>query len=99
MAQNKVEGDNLTRRGRGRPKGSRNKTTAKAKEIIEAATDTLGGAERLVEWAKEDPANERVFWGTIFPKLMPLQVTGDSEAPLIHRVEMVAVKPRDDAQD
>lgn len=60
----------------GRPKGIPNKTTQTAKEAIAKAADSLGGAYRLVEWAKEDPANERAFWATIYPKLLPLQVQG-----------------------
>jgi hypothetical protein len=27
-------------------------------------------------WAKEDPVNERAFWASIYPRLLPLQVTG-----------------------
>ena len=73
---NKIEAENLTRKGAGRPKGSVNKTTATAKSIIEGAADKLGGMERMVKWAKEDPANERAFWATIYPKVIPLQVNG-----------------------
>ena len=73
--------------GKGRPKGTLNKTTLAAKEAIALAADKLGGAERLVAWAKEEPQNERVFWGTIYPKLLPLQVTGEGGGPL--RVEKV----------
>lgn len=65
--------------GPGRPKGLPNKTTQTAKDAIAAAAEALGGAERLVAWAKEDPGNERVFWGTIYPKLLPLQVQGPGE--------------------
>ncbi len=60
----------------GKPKGATNKTTTAAKDAIAQAAEELGGAARLVEWVKEDTANERVFWGTIYPKLLPLQVTG-----------------------
>lgn len=70
------------RAGQGRPKGSLSKVTQSAKEAIAMAADKLGGAERMVEWAKEDPANERVFWGTIYPKLIPVQVAGDPDNPL-----------------
>lgn len=70
------------RAGMGRPKGSPNKTTQTAKDAIALAAERLGGAARLVEWAQEDPANEKVFWGTIYPKLLPLQVTGDADNPL-----------------
>ena len=68
--------------GPGRKKGVPNKTTQAAKDAIAAAADALGGADRLVAWAKEDPANERVFWGTIYPKLLPLQVTGEGGGAL-----------------
>ena len=76
---NKLQDDNLTRKGAGRPKGSVNKTTAAAKDVINQAANELGGAARLLAWAKEDPANERAFWATIYPKLLPLQVHGAGE--------------------
>jgi len=68
--------------GKGRAKGSLNKTTKTAKEAIALAAEKLGGADRLVEWAQEEPQNERVFWGTIYPKLLPLQVTGENGGPV-----------------
>lgn len=72
---NKLEGEkNLTNRGRGRPKGSQNKTTKAAKDAIMYAAEGLGGAERLVAWAKEDPVNEKAFWTQIYTKLLPLDV-------------------------
>lgn len=66
----------------GRVKGTPNRMTQTAKEAIACAAEALGGADRLVEWAKEDPANEKVFWGTIYPKLLPLQVSGEGGGPL-----------------
>ena len=85
--------------GRGRKKGSLNKTTKAAKDAIAQAAEALGGAERLTTWAKEDPVNERLFWGTIYPKLLPLQVTGEGGGPLqtVTRVELVALD--DDSAD
>lgn len=71
--------------GPGRPKGVPNKNTKAAKDAIAEAAEALGGAQRLVDWAKEDPANERVFWGTIYPKLLPLQVTGEGGGPVLIR--------------
>lgn len=68
--------------GRGRKKGELNKTTRSVKDAICAAADALGGAERLTAWAREDPANERAFWATIYPKLLPLQVTGEGGGAL-----------------
>ena len=67
----------------GRPKGVPNKTTQTAKDAIALAAESLGGATRLVAWAKEDPKNENAFWTTIYPKLLPLQVTGEGGGPVI----------------
>jgi hypothetical protein len=51
--------------------------------------------DRLVEWAKEDEKNEYTFWGTIYPKLLPLQVGGDPDHPLIHEIRRTVVRPGD----
>lgn len=64
------------RKGRGRPKGARSKIAMQAKEMIEAAAEGLGGAERMLAWAQESPENEKAFWATIYPKLLPLTVKG-----------------------
>lgn len=74
------------RPGQGRPKGQVNKTTQIAKDAIALAAEQLGGSDRLVAWAKEDPANERAFWATIYPKLLPLQVTGEGGGPVQSKV-------------
>lgn len=92
---NKLEEQNLTRRGAGRPKGSVNKVTASAKDAIQQAAAQIGGTNRLAEWALEDPANERAFWATIYPKLIPVTLAGDSENPLefITKIELTAPSP------
>ena len=69
--------------GKGRKAGVPNKLTMAAKEAIELAAEGLGGSQRLIAWAKEDPSNERVFWGQIYTKLLPLQVQGDPDQPLM----------------
>ena len=68
--------------GPGRPKGSQNKTTKAAKDAIAEAAEKLGGTNRLVSWAQEDPLNERAFWSSIYPKLLPLQVSGEGGGPI-----------------
>lgn len=71
----------------GRVKGTPNKVTVAAKDAIAAAAEGLGGTDRLIKWAKEDPINERAFWSSIYPKLLPLQVTGADGGPVITRIE------------
>ena len=74
--------NNLPKRGPGRPKGSPNKVGKAAKDAIAAAAEELGGYQRLVEWTRLDPLNERAFWATIYPKLIPVQVSGEDGGPL-----------------
>lgn len=96
---NKVEAgksENLTKRGRGRPKGSKNKTTMTAKAIIEETADALGGAKRLTAWVKENERNERAFWSTIYPRLLPLQVNGpgeNGEHTVVHKIAREIIAP------
>jgi hypothetical protein len=58
------------------------KTTKLAKEAIALAAEGLGGTDRLIEWAKEDPKNESAFWTSIYTKLLPLQVNADIQGKL-----------------
>lgn len=85
---------NLTHAGKGRPKGSLNKTTIIAKDAIATAADALGGPTRLVAWCKEDEKNEAAFWTTIYPKLLPLQLTGEGGGAIIHEVRRILVDPQ-----
>ena len=84
---------NLPGPGPGRPKGVPNKTTQLAKNVISQAADKLGGMERLVEWAKENPGNERAFWTTIYPKVLPLQIKADIEGNIAVRGALVWKTP------
>lgn len=67
----------------GRAKGTPNKVTADVRQLILTAVADLGGHARLVAWAKEDPANERVFWGTLMPKVLPkaIHLGGQEDNP------------------
>lgn len=72
----------------GKPKGALSKTTKTAKEAIALAAEGLGGVNRLIAWAQEDPLNERSFWASIYPRLLPVQVSGDPDNPLQHSVKI-----------
>lgn len=73
----------------GRQKGTPNKVTTQAKEAIAAAADKLGGTERLVAWAQEDPKNESTFWASIYTKLVPLDVNGNHNVNVVDRTALV----------
>lgn len=88
----KTDQKGQVKRGPGRPKGTPNKLGKAAKDVIAQAAEGLGGADRLLEWAKEAPENEKAFWATIYPKLLPLTVNGDSESPVSLGVVMIPAK-------
>jgi hypothetical protein len=52
-----------------------------ARAAIAAAAAELGGVERLVAWIREDTKNESVFWASIYPKLIALQLDGEEGGP------------------
>src|SRR3569833_4767797 len=78
-------GVNRGNAGKGRPKGATNKTTTQAKEAIALAAEGLGGTERLIAWAQEDPKNESVLWSSIYPRLVPLDVNGPHTHAIMDR--------------
>lgn len=78
---NKIQADNLSRRGAGRPKGSPNRTTALLRDAILKAAEAAGedgqGKEGLMGYctflAKEEP---RAF-ATLLGKVLPMQINGE----------------------
>lgn len=83
----------------GRKKGTPNKITGVAKSAIEFAAEGLGGGARLMAWAKSDPLNERVFWSQIYTKLLPLQLQGDADQPLIPSAISFIVRQQPDSDN
>lgn len=83
---------NLTNAGKGRPKGVPNKATTLAKNAIAEAFDKMGGLDALVEWATANDEHRKVFYGQIYPKLLPLQIAGDPDGAPIRAAVEVAFK-------
>lgn len=77
----------------GRQKGTPNKVTTAAKDAIAQAFDRVGGVDSLVEWIETSDDNRKVFYTSVYPKLIPVQVSGDPDNPLIHKIERIVVKP------
>lgn len=86
---NKIVENKPPAAGRGRPKGSPNKTTAALKDMILQALDNAGGIDYLADRAKDNPT----AFLTLVGKVLPLQVSGDPDNPLevqVRRIELVA---------
>jgi hypothetical protein len=81
MTKPKV-GTNRGNAGKGRPKGSPNKTTALLKDAILQAAEAAGDAEGMIGYltvqARENPA----AFLTLLGKVLPMQVQGDPDAPV-----------------
>jgi len=96
-AKRKATGAAAMGAGPGRPKGVPNKMTMAVKDAIAQAAEQLGGVNRLVTWAQEDPLNERAFWSSIYTKLLPLQLTGEGGGPVtVATVRFIKATPRAD---
>jgi hypothetical protein len=76
----------------GRAKGTPNKVTASAKEAITLAFDNIGGVDALTEWAK---TNQDAFYTKVWPKVLPLQLAGDPENPLVSNSRKSALEEPD----
>ena len=83
----------------GRQAGTPNKVTSAAKSAIEQAAEGIGGVERLKAWVREDPLNERAFWTQIYTKLLPLQVSGDPDQPLMPSAISIVFQEQKDAEN
>ncbi len=78
----------------GRQPGTVNRLTRSCREAIEFASDELGGAERLAQWAAESPENEAAFWRHIYPRLLPssvnvLALQKLQQQPVLRRKEQI----------
>jgi hypothetical protein len=72
----------------GRPKGSVNKTTAAVKDMVLQALNNKGGVEYLERQAEANPT----AFLTLVGKVIPLQVSGDPDAPLITAIELRGIR-------
>lgn len=78
---NKIEDENLSRKGAGRPAGSPNKTTALLKEAIIKAAESVGsdgeGKDSLIGYCTFLAKSEPKAFAQLLGKVLPMQVTGE----------------------
>lgn len=79
--------------GKGRPKGSVNKTTAQVKDMVLQALNGAGGVKYLQRQADENPA----AFMTLIGKVIPLQVAGDPNNPVrtVHEIVVRGIRSDD----
>ena len=66
----------------GRKKGVQNKITTNVKANVIQVFDDIGGVENMATWAAENPTQ---FYN-LYAKLLPLQVAGDPDQPLVIKI-------------
>lgn len=69
-------GVNTGNRGKGRPKGAKNKTTALLKDAILQAAEEAGGKEGLVGYLKSQAAANPGPFMALLGKVLPTQLEG-----------------------
>jgi hypothetical protein len=74
----------------GRRAGTPNKLTADVKAMILSALDQAGGVEYLLMQARENPT----AFLTLVGKVLPMTVSGDPNAPMVHIIEERIVDPK-----
>lgn len=90
MAADK-DSSNVVKRGRGRPKGAKNRITKNAKEAFNYAFEKTGGEKKLTQWANSSEANYGKFI-TLFSKLIPVDLTSQEESIVVKELNDLSDK-------
>lgn len=69
----------------GRKKGTPNKATASVKQALADAFDGIGGVDRLVRWAEEEPTEFYKLWVKTLPQEIKQEVTGKNGGAIEHK--------------
>lgn len=76
-------GVNIGNRGIGRPKGVPNKNTTLLKDALLAAAENAGGKAGMIGYLTAQATENPAAFMTLLGKVLPLQLVGDKEAPLM----------------
>ena len=75
-------GPSAGNRGKGRAKGSRNKTTALLKDAILQAGEAAGGEDGLIGYLTSQAVQNPGPFLALLGKVLPLQLSGDANNPV-----------------
>lgn len=81
--------------GKGRPKGSVNKSSASVKAALQSAYDAIGGDVNFALWAS---ANSTEFY-KLWSKMLPQEVSGPEGGPISVLNEIILRGVRPDPND
>lgn len=84
----------LDRSKTGRAKGTPNKTTALLKDAILKAAGDAGGPDGLVGYLTLQATLNPGPFMSLLGKVLPMQVSGDPDNPLVVRIERLIVDPK-----
>lgn len=82
----------LDRSKTGRKKGTPNKTTALLKDAILKAAEKAGDGDLVEYLTRQANLNPGPFMA-LLGKVLPMQIAGDPENPIIHAIERRIVRP------
>jgi hypothetical protein len=86
---------NLTNAGKGRPKGSVNKTTALLKDAILKAAEGAGGKGGMVGYLQTQATSNPAAFMALLGKVLPMQIAGTGEdGEVVHRIVLEGVVPK-----
>ena len=63
------------------------------RDAIAQAFDEIGGVSALAEWVAASDDNRKIFYATIYPKILALDFGSEAEAPAIDEVRWTIVRP------
>ena len=80
----------------GRKKGTPNKVTGLLRDAILQAAQEAGGEEGLAGYLKTQALQNPAPFLALLGKVLPTQLSGDDENPIIHEIRRVIVAPDPD---
>lgn len=86
----------LDRSKTGRAKGTPNKTTALLKDAILLAATKAGGKDGLVGYLEIQAAANPGPFLALLGKVLPMQIAGDPDSPIVHLVRREIVRANTD---